>query len=925
MDTRYENYCAADPVFYDRLAATPRDADFSVAARRLPDGWQRHEHDDWLVHSPAGRRLPEQGWKIHVSATLDNAERLLDACWSYCVEHRLAFKYLRGRHILLMRNSKYAARGSSGKLLAIYPDDEAACERVLVDLDAVIGGEPGPYILSDLRWGSGPLFVRYGGFAGRTCVSEHGELVAAIADPSGRLVPDRRGPVFTLPDWLELPAFLAPHLAARNAVTLADLPYRVEAVLHFSNGGGVYRATDTRDGRTVVLKEARPHAGLDSLGEDAVARLDREARMLARLADVPEVPAVLDRCTVGEHHFLVLEHISGTPLNAELARRYPLGRCDPTAADRADHRDWALRIADAVETAVRRVHAHGVVYGDLHLFNILVRPDDSVCLLDFEVAADVSERRVPALRNQGFAAPRDRTGYAVDDYALACLRLALFLPLTELLRLRPAKARHLADVIAGQFSLPTGYLDHAVHTITGGPPTHRHPAPATPTDRRRAEPASASDPRRVQPGTAADPRPADLAGATDPCPVELAGATDPGRWPAVREALSRAILASATPERDDRLFPGDVDQFRTGGLNLAHGAAGVLYALSVTGAGRCPEHERWLLERATRGGLDIRLGLYDGLHGVAFALDHLGHRQAALDVLDICLAQDWEGLASDLSGGLAGIGLNLAHLADRTGEPALDRLAARAAGLAAERLGDAASVPPVSGGNGPRAGLLHGSSGQALLFLDRYDRGGDARFLDLARTALEQDLRRCVPRPDGALDVDEGWRTMPYLAAGSAGVGLAVAAYLARRPDDRLATAAELIVRSARSPFYIQSGLFAGRAGIVLALAESARAAEAPAVPGGTACTGRVLGALLHRQVRSLSWHAMPYAGGVAFPGEQLLRLSMDLATGTAGVLLAVGAACHCEPVGLPLVSAVPAGTPGSRATSAGGFHGQRG
>jgi hypothetical protein len=49
--------------------------------------------------------------------------------------------------------------------------------------------------------------------------------------------------------------------------------------------------------------------------------------------------------------------------------------------------------------------------------------------------------------------------------------------------------------------------------------------------------------------------------------------------------------------------------------------------------------------------------------------------------------------------------------------------------------------------------------------------------------------------------------------------------------------------------------------------------------------------------VHRLAWHALPYEGHLAFPGHRLLRLSMDLATGTAGVLLALGAALHDEPV----------------------------
>jgi hypothetical protein len=38
--------------------------------------------------------------------------------------------------------------------------------------------------------------VRYGGFAARYCLSSDGQVVPAIADDTGTLVPDRRDPVF---------------------------------------------------------------------------------------------------------------------------------------------------------------------------------------------------------------------------------------------------------------------------------------------------------------------------------------------------------------------------------------------------------------------------------------------------------------------------------------------------------------------------------------------------------------------------------------------------------------------------------------------------------------------------------------------------------------------------------------------------------
>ncbi|WP_151484603.1 class III lanthionine synthetase LanKC N-terminal domain-containing protein [Streptomyces albicerus] len=115
--------------------------------------------------------------------------------------------------LLFLRNSKYAARGYSGKFATLCPADETELRRILEELDHLLGGEPGPYILSDLRWNEGPLYVRYGGSASRHRVDEYGALV-----------PDRRGPAFQPLEWVTLPEFLLPHLDARNAATPNDLP-----------------------------------------------------------------------------------------------------------------------------------------------------------------------------------------------------------------------------------------------------------------------------------------------------------------------------------------------------------------------------------------------------------------------------------------------------------------------------------------------------------------------------------------------------------------------------------------------------------------------------------------------------------------------------------------------------------------------------
>lgn len=851
----YAVYCDADPHFYDaphRTGPGTRSAGTRYAAATLPvpAGWQRGESGDWLALRPLDAALPAQGWKIHISACLDNAESVLERVRHHCVERGIAFKFVPSRYLLHQRNAKYADRAGSGKFVTVYPADEEQFERLVGELAALLDGEPGPHILSDLRIGDGPVHVRYGSFTRRNCYDESGELRPAVANPEGVLVPDFRGPVFRVPDWVSVPAFLQFHIDARATVTLADIPYTVESALHFSNGGGVYRARDTRTGEVVVLKEARPYAGLAADGADAVTRLHRERRALEQLSGLSCTPEVLDSFAVGEHHFLVLEYLDGKPLNTFFARRHPLIEADPDERRLTEYTEWALDVHAQVERAVEEVHARGVVFNDLHLFNIMIRDDGRVALLDFEAAHRVDEPGRQTVAHPGFVAPAGRRGTAVDRYALACLRLALFLPLTSLLALDRRKAEHLADVVARQFPVGRAFLDAALDEIADS--SDRRPA-ARPTTEHFV-------------------------------PVA------PGDWPRSRDSMTAAVRASATPSREERLFPGDVAQFATagGGLSFGYGAAGVLYALAESGAERDESEEQWLLDRTKELPSGTPFGFHDGIAGVAWALEHLGHRARALDLTRLLLDHPLDGLATDLHSGTAGVGLALDSLAAATGDSALRDAAMRCAELSARCL--PADAPDRGSERLNRAGLLYGATGSALLFLRLYERTGDTGLLDLAGDALRQDLARCVRGAGGALQVDEGWRTMPYLGAGSVGIGMVLDDYLAHRADERFERAREEIVRAAQAMFYAQPGLYRGVAGMVLYL-------------GRTTATGPGTGPeAVRRQIDALTWHAMSYRGHLAFPGEQMMRLSMDLSTGTAGCLLAVASVHGDRPTGLPFL-----------------------
>ncbi|GGT35011.1 class III lanthionine synthetase LanKC [Streptomyces chromofuscus] len=828
----YLPYCQANKLFYDRPSATAAEA-FKVARRSFPEEWTVASDDHWTYLSRNGATLREQGWKIHVSVVPEDAEEVIGIVADYCLERGVDFKFLTSPKTHLNLNSKNANRGSSGKLITIYPaDDDAALAEILGDLSRKLEGRTGPYILSDLRWGDGPLYVRFGGFRKMYCTGEDGREALAIRRPDGTLEPDRRQPQFHVPEWVPVPAPIAEMMAAQAADSSGTMPYTVERALHFSNGGGIYLARDNATGRQVVLREARPFAGLDGGGNDAVARLHREAETLQALADLDFVPDFLGTFTVWEHHFLVEEYIEGETLWTYMASRTPFTDTanDPERA--AEYVAGALELCDQLEQALGRLHERGYVFADLHPRNVMVRPDGRVALVDFEVAYRPDNDPTPTLGCPGFITPKALAGPERDQYALDCIRLAMFMPLTPMLDLANAKVEEFTDAIAAFF-----------------------PSAAT---------AMASTRDRLRHTLGVED------GARGPGHLFAAAADDPAgpAMEALIDALAQAITASATPERADRLFPGDPRALNDGGYGLAHGAAGVLFALRMAGREVDSEHVDWLAAAAQKA--PARAGLYDGLHGAALVLHGLGREEEALRILERVDAVPLPGSPS-LSGGLAGIGLVMRYFAAATGDERWRRRQAEVL----DRLTVLVSKAP--SGATRSAGLMDGWAGAASLFLSSYEDFQAPAFLDLARQAIGRDLAASETKDNGEVLIKDGIRLVAYLGDGSSGLAEPIARYLRLRPDENLAAVHRGILAAAQPRFTIESGLDGGRSGLLTVLAAHPDTAALPEILG--------------RQIRSLSVHAVPLEAGIAFPGRWLLRLSMDLATGTAGVLYALHAA----------------------------------
>ncbi|MDP2318379.1 MAG: protein kinase [Acidobacteriota bacterium] len=148
--------------------------------------------------------------------------------------------------------------------------------------------------------------------------------------------------------------------------------YEITGSLGAGGMGEVYRARDTRLGRSVAIKVLPEAFAGDA---DRVPRFEREAKVLASL-NHPRVAALYGmEHGVGQVpiHFLIMELVEGETLLERLARGpVPAGEALPIA----------IQIAEALETA----HEQGIVHRDLKPANIKITPDDKVKVLDFGLA-----------------------------------------------------------------------------------------------------------------------------------------------------------------------------------------------------------------------------------------------------------------------------------------------------------------------------------------------------------------------------------------------------------------------------------------------------------------------------------------------------------------------------------------------------------
>lgn len=795
------------------------------------------------------------GWKIHISATLDNHSDILRIVAKYAFEKHISFKYASSKKDFISLNSKMISRSSSGKFIVLYPE-QSDFQIVLDELYILLKDFEGPYILSDKNYkDSKVLFYRYGEINPITFLDDYGTITSRIINTkTNELVIDKRQAYFVLPDWVVDIDLSKPKTTESELLS----KYHITKSLYFSAQGGVYLGTNLKDNQVYVIKEARSFAGIDIHGVYGTSRLKHEYEILKKLDDTNATPRVKEIINELGNTYLVEEYVSGETLKSFPHRNSPYinQQKDIDNLDSKPMQEYITlleKIMVGTLKSISEIHKKGIVINDISHGNIMFDSNTGIVkFIDFEIASSIEENKTSdaVFQTPGFSCPSNScTVIQAELYKVGLIFLYCIVPYNALYHLSSQKVFDCLERFYSTTVLPKHLLNIIENLLC-----YKY--------------------------NIAEEALKDL----------LDNNKDSSRKAVNTSIINyNKLLNSVCKNISDFIAGKDILGTDTQGIStnkfcLSFGVFGMLdvvkdfsSALQQNNILNYSDIIHYFMKSFYKEKYSI--SLFVGLSGIASTMLDLGYNKEADLIMRKATAINTQ--TYDYAYGLAGRGITLLKFYDKTkSQDYLEYAISDALTIQKNEIEIDGLIYWRDSEGDIYAGLTRGNAGIALYFLHLYLTTNKSNYLDYGVKVLNTDIKRIYTGDDGFMSLDRqplGSKVpvySPYIHTGLAGLGCVLVRFYLVTKNIEYLELINKIIENCYSKFVLFPGYLRGAIGLMSFYQDCAYILSiSEAEP------------YIDKYFSQLPLYYVELGEFAGFAGDELFRISHDLHTGTCGVL----------------------------------------
>lgn len=352
-----------------------------------------YEEGIWCYYLPTfNYDLPDYGFKIHISATLENVVDIAETIFPILIDKNVRFKFIKSISHLGFLNMGNYGYSQIGKMCTIYPQNTSdllywldVCYKKTKKFASIS-------IPSDFSYMcSGVVYYRYG------------ELRSEKIDNDIEVIDFRKK---IMPDQIDVPIedYYIPRL---EHIVEKYIPLKC---LRVRGKSSVYLAIDVERKSMCVIKKGNFLGEINLNGEDGMDKVYNEYIVLKALEKLNIFPAVYDVFYKDKSLFIVEEFIEGETLT------------DIFLSDKIQALNINRALLLKVLMYLKNVHLEGYIINDLSPDNIMINKNESVRFIDGEYS--VNEGKYTAIMNLVGTPGFSKSKYSLRDkdlYSFLCI------------------------------------------------------------------------------------------------------------------------------------------------------------------------------------------------------------------------------------------------------------------------------------------------------------------------------------------------------------------------------------------------------------------------------------------------------------------------------------------------------------------------